>query len=132
MTRKDCKAFRLAFAGILLAAGLSYAEPVPLILDLKDDLKLTEKQQGEIKAIYTRLYKDRRLSTAKITIIDLELEELIEKEADLEQIRKKLNEKNELQINLRIREMETTRRVNRLLFPEQLQRWKNTPGAPSR
>ena len=125
MKRNSWRVFIVGFAMVVFwPVYRAYAEPVPLILDLREDLRLTDKQQSEIKAVYLHQYRNRRLFSAKITIADLELEELIEQEGDLEQIRKKLREKADLQTSLRFSEIEMERRVNSLLSPEQLKRWR--------
>ena len=124
MKQTFCQALTAGLVIVLLAVGFAYQDPVPLILDLRDDLRLTEKQQREIKSVYLRQYRNRRLASAKVTIIDLELEDLIEQEGDLELIRKKLRERADLQANLRFTEIEMERKVNSLLSPEQLKRWQ--------
>jgi hypothetical protein len=108
----------------LLIAGFASAEPVPLILDMRDDLGLSARQQGEIKAAYLRQYRNRRLYSARLTIVDIELEDLMEQEGDLDQIKKKLLERAALQTNLKVTEIEMDRKVNSLLSPEQLKKWQ--------
>lgn len=111
----------------LLAVSFStvaYADPVPLIIDVRDDLKLTDNQVSEISAIWKQQFRQRRLASARIILIDDELEDLTEKEADPAQIEKRLREKADIQTNLRVGEIATERKVNRLLSPEQLKRWR--------
>jgi len=95
------------------------------IFDYKADLSLTDRQEREIKNVLTELNKRLRLDRARLTLLDSEVEELIIKEADLEQLRRKLREIADLQVNLRIADIEATRKINRTLSPEQLKRWRS-------
>jgi len=61
--------------------------------------------------------------------MESELEDLTEKEADLEGIRRKLREISELRINLRIQDLEASRKINRVLSSEQLKRWRGIQAA---
>lgn len=94
------------------------------IFDYKAELNLSDKQEQDIRNILINLNKDSRLAAARVVIMESELEDLTEKEADLEQIRKKLREISELRINLRIQDLEASRKINRVLSPEQLKKWR--------
>ena len=94
------------------------------IFDYKGDLNMTDKQEQDIRTILQNLNKDARLSNARLVIIDSELEDLLNKEGDLDLIRKKLREAADIRIVMRIADIEATRRINRTLSPEQLKRWR--------
>lgn len=94
------------------------------IFDYKDELKMTDKQETEIRTILANLNKDQRLSNARLVIIDSELEDLINKEGDLELIRRKLRDAYDIQISIRIADIEASRKINRVLSPDQLKKWR--------
>lgn len=94
------------------------------IFDYKRDLNLTDKQEQEIRTILQNLNKDVRLSNARLVIIDSEFEDLMNKESDVDLIRKKLREAADIRIAMRIADIEASRKINRVLSPEQLKRWR--------
>lgn len=99
------------------------------IFDYKDDLRMTDKQEQDIRTILQNLNKDARLSNARLVIIDSELEDLLNKEGDLDLIRKKLRDAADIRIVMRITDLEATRKINRTLSPEQLKRWRGIQAA---
>ena len=103
------------------------AQPAPgqTIFDYKADLNLSDKQEQDIRTLLAELNKDVRLSNAKLTILNSELEDLIKNEGDMEQIRKKVKEAFDLQANVKFADIAATRKINRVLSPEQLKRWRS-------
>lgn len=99
------------------------------IFDYKDDLKMTDKQEQEIRTILQNLNKDARLSNARLVIIDSEFEDLMNKESDVDLIRKKLREAADIRITMRIADIEATRKINRVLSADQLKRWRGIQAA---
>lgn len=99
------------------------------IFDYKDDLKMTDKQEQEIRTILQNLNKDARLSNARLVIIDSEFEDLMNQESDVDLIRKKLREASDIRITMRIADIEATRKINRVLSADQLKRWRGIQAA---
>jgi len=94
------------------------------IFDYKKELNLSDRQEQDIKTVLEDLNKDVRVTRAKVTLIDVEVGDLIKKEADVEQIRKRLRELFDLQIALKMADIVATRKINGTLSPEQLKRWR--------
>lgn len=132
MTRNG---LRMGLAGLaitlLVAGGPAYPQTAPqpaqgkTIFDFKADLKLTDKQEKDIREVLTDLNKELQVTRAKMTILSFELEDLLKKEANLEQIKKNLKDQADLQANLRYADVVATRGVNKVLTPDQLTRWKS-------
>jgi len=131
---------RMMLAGLaielLLMGGLASAQtatrpaepqtpPGKTIFDFKAELKLTDKQEKDIRDALAELNKEIQVSRAKLTILSFELEDLIKKEANLELIKKNLKDQADLQANMRLADIVATRGVNKVLSPEQLTRWKS-------
>jgi len=120
---------------LLVAADPSYAQTAAqtapqaaqgkTIFDFKADLKLTDKQEKDIREVLADLNKEIQVGRAKLTILSFELEDLIKKEADLEQIKKNLKDQADVQASMRYADVVATRGVNKVLSPDQLTRWKN-------
>jgi NH3-dependent NAD+ synthetase len=114
----------------LLAASPVNAQTAPppergrTIFDYKKDLNLSDRQEQDIKNILEDLNKEIRVTRAKATLIDVEIGDLIKKEGDLEQIRKRLRELYDLEIALKMADIVAGRKINGTLSPEQLKRWK--------
>ena len=107
-------------------AAPAQTQPAPgqTIFDYKAELNLSDKQEQDIRTILADLNKDVRLGSAKLTILNSELEDLIKADGDLEQIRKRVKEAFDLQANLKFDDISATRKINRILSPEQLKRWR--------
>jgi hypothetical protein len=103
--------------------------PGHTIFDYKAELNLSDKQEDDIRALLADLNKEVRLGNAKLTIVNSELEELVKTEGDVEQIRKKVKEAFDLQANVKFDDIVATRKINRVLSPEQLKRWRSIQAA---
>jgi len=98
---------------------------VKTIFDFKPELKLTDKQETEIKQILTDLNREIQLDRAKLTILSIELEDLGKKEGDLEQIKKNLMDQASLQAAMRYADIVASRKINKVLSPDQLAKWRD-------
>lgn len=121
---------------ILMAGGLANAQTATrpaetqatqgkTIFDFRVQLNLTEKQERDMREVLADLNKELQVGRAKLTILSFELEDLIKKDGNLEQIRKNLKDQADLRANLRYADIVATRGINKLLSPEQLTRWKS-------
>ena len=95
------------------------------IFDFKAELKLTDKQEKEIREILAELNRDLQLNRAKLTILSFELEDLTQKEGNLEQMKKNLKDQADLQSSMRYADIVATRRINKVLSSEQLKKWRS-------
>jgi uncharacterized membrane protein len=100
------------------------AERIKTIFDYKQELNLTDRQEQDIKTILTDLNKEVRITRAKLTLIEVEINDLIKQEGDLEQIRKKLKDAAEIQVALKMADIAGTRKIHKTLSPDQLKKWR--------
>jgi Spy/CpxP family protein refolding chaperone len=97
---------------------------VRTILDYKTDLNLTEPQTNKIRDYMNTLDKDFRVMKANLSLVNVDLQNLIEKDAEISEIKKKIRETYDIQASMRIADLETARNINKLLSTEQLKKWK--------
>ena len=99
------------------------------IFDFKAELKLTDEQEQKIKTILTDLNKDVQVKRARLVILNSEIEELLKKEGDLAEIKKKLDESFYIQSSIKYADIEASRSINKTLTPEQLKKWREIQAA---
>ena len=95
------------------------------IFSFKDELSLTDDQVLKLKAL---LYDEQSLAdTSNNTMRSLggELSKLIESKADMQDIRSKLEEISKVQVDASCRNIEDSRKVEDILSPDQLLKWKD-------
>ena len=115
----------------LTASGLAYAQPADptttkkTIFDYKAELNLTDQQEQEIRQILAELNREAQLAGAKLTVLKFELEDLIQKEDELELILKNYIEEAELRASVKDADLAATRKINKVLSPEQLLEWRS-------
>ena len=94
------------------------------ILDFKQELKLTEDQVKSIKKIIDEFETKNRPLLEKLIALDKELKELLEKEGDLGEIKKRIKEIYSLRAEMVINEIEAGRKIDKILNKEQKEKWK--------
>lgn len=94
------------------------------IFDFKAELKLTDEQEQKIKTILTNLNKDVQVKRARLVILNSEIEELLKKEGDLAEIKKKLDEFYSIQSFIKCADIEASRNINKSLTLVQLNKWR--------
>ncbi len=102
---------------------------VKTIFDFKTELKLTDEQEQRIKTILTDLNKDVQVKRARLVILNSEIQDLLKKEGDLSEIKKKLDESFSIQSSIKYADIEASRNINKTLTPEQLKKWKEIQAA---
>ncbi len=128
----------LVFGGLLLAvlgSAQGYAQQAgaptatamekSTIFDYKAELKLTDRQEQQIRQLLTELAGELDVRRARLTIATYDLTELIKKEAPLEQIKKQLEEEAALRAALSYEDIAASRRINAVLSAEQLKHWRS-------
>jgi len=119
--------FLFIFFSLSFAENQNQTQPqrrVYTILDFKDELKLSKEQVEKIRKIIDEFEKRARPLREKIVAQDREIRELLEKEADLKEIRGKIKENFSLRAELIIMEIEAGRKIDGVLTPEQLKKWR--------
>ena len=94
------------------------------ILDFKQELKLTEDQVKSIKKIIDEFEMKNRPLLEKLIALDKELKELLEKEGDLGEIKKRIKEIYNLRAEMIFNEIEAGRKIDKVLNKEQKEKWK--------
>jgi len=94
------------------------------IFDYKAELNLSDAQIMKMKEMIDELNKENRLTQARRALADAELQNLIEKEAEIQQIRTKLREASEISIAGRIADIEYARKINAVMSSSQLKKWR--------
>lgn len=108
-----------------VALGQSGTNPyVKTIFDYRQELNLTERQEQEIKSILSQLSQEMRVTRAKLTLLEVEANDLIKKDGDLELIRKRIKDAAEIQVDLKMADITATRKINSVMSSEQLKKWR--------
>jgi septal ring factor EnvC (AmiA/AmiB activator) len=97
---------------------------VKTIFDYKAELNLTDDQVKKIREQLTALDKEVRVLRAKLIIANVDLQDLMEKEGDINEIKKKVKEAFDIQASIRIADIEASRKINGVLKTEQLKKWR--------
>lgn len=102
------------------------AATVKTIFDYRRELDLTDEQVKKIRDNVSALEREVKVLRARFTIADAELQGLLEKEGDINDIKKKVKEAFDIQASIKIVDIETTIKINRVILkPEQLKKWRD-------
>lgn len=96
---------------------------VKTIFDYQKELGLTDKQLADIRAALKGLQDSLATLGQKLQVVDKEAAQAIQADAPLPQIRAKLQEVAAVQIDMRIADIDTSRKVNAILTKAQLAKW---------
>jgi hypothetical protein len=102
---------------------------IKTIFDYKAEINMSDEQEAKIKQELSDLEKEIRVMRAKLTIIDSEAQTLLEKDGDMTQLKNKVKEAYDIQASMRIADIEASRKINAVLRPEQLKKWKEIQAA---
>lgn len=95
------------------------------IFDFQKELALTDQQVADIKKLLGDLARTLKVTQAKITVLNYEVEELIKGEGDLKVIKDKLDEEGNLRAEARYADVTASRSINKVLSDSQLAAWKD-------
>lgn len=104
------------------------ASPAPnahTIFDYQKELGITEKQSADMKAALKDLAQRVQPIQAKLGDLNSQIGQDMEKEAPLPKIREKLLEFATLQVDMKMADIETARKINAILTREQLTKWRD-------
>ncbi len=110
--------------GTVFAQDEQQQQTIKTIFDYKTELRLTDDQVTKIREYLNELGKEIRILRAKLTLVDVDLQSMIEKDADMSAIKSKIKEAYDIQASIKIADVEAARNINRVLSPEQLKKWK--------
>ena len=94
-----------------------------LIYEYKAELGLTDKQEGDLKKIlgdYQNYFAEKN---KKLAPLQAELGEMIKRKDDIKKIRKQLEKMSVIQVDANCFDIETSRKVDSILTPEQTAKW---------
>jgi len=95
-----------------------------MIWDYKEQLELSDNQITGIKEAMHNFEQDILRLRSKLQTNELELQDLIQKKADLDNIKQKLNTSAAIQVDMRMDDIMTARKIDTILSPNQLNIWK--------
>lgn len=98
--------------------------PIKTMWDYQKELGLSDAQVADIKKAIVDLDKQVRTEQERLKPLDARLNEQMAKDASLDDLRTTLQQVAVVQIDIRLADVMTSRKINALLKPEQLQRWR--------
>ncbi|MDE2215177.1 MAG: hypothetical protein KGJ61_08705 [Candidatus Omnitrophica bacterium] len=100
-------------------------EQVKTIFSFKNELGITDDQELKLKAL---LYDEQNFIDGQnntLKELGAQLNQLIEKNADMAAIKSKLEEMSRIQVDISYRNIEDSRKVAEILTPQQLTQWRS-------
>lgn len=108
----------------LLLVG-AWAEPEPRsLVDFRKELKLSGQQVEAINSTLQRFQEESATLRFKLNVAERETANLVERRGDLAVIKANLKLASDLQYQMRLLDLETSRALEGILSPEQLKRWQ--------
>jgi len=107
------------------AATVDEKKEVKTIFNFKDELSLTDKQIDSIKALLSGLQKTMNEKAATLNKLREELVKEIKDQANLKEIKNKLQQIASLQVDASYIDIEVSRKVENILSSDQLKKWKS-------
>lgn len=106
------------------AATAPAGTPIKTMWDYQKELGLTDKQITDMKQAVTDLEKTVRAQQERLKPLDAQLNDQISKDAPIEQIRATLQSIAAIQIEIRLADVGTSRKINSILTADQLKKWR--------
>ena len=94
------------------------------IFDYKQQLNITDDQEKKMKAALNELQTAAKTANQNLNRLEGEYRKLISQDASIEKARAKLKEIAEAQVELRLADLRTSRKLTGVLKPEQMAKWK--------
>lgn len=95
-----------------------------MIWDYKEDIGLTDAQVTAIKEAISAFQKEVVRLRSKLQVVELDVQDLIQKKGKITLIKTKLKESADLQVEVRLADIETARKIDGILSAEQTKKWK--------
>ncbi len=105
--------------------SLNQQDQVKTIFSFKDEIGFSDDQELKLKAL---LYDEQTLidtDTNTLKTLGTELSKMIDKKEDMKLIRSKLEEISKIQVDISCRNIEDSRKVEGILTPDQITKWKD-------
>lgn len=94
------------------------------MVDFRDELKLSKQQVTDIVTALKRFQDDGTTGRLKLMAAECETAALIQRHADLVDIKDSLKQLTDLRYDLRVLDVETSRKVESILSPDQYAKWQ--------
>jgi len=107
------------------AATPQKQQEVRSIFSYKKELGLSDKQEADIKKFIADLQNTFTESAKKINALRQELSKMLQDRADLKVIRRKIEDIAKVQVDNTYRDIETSRKIERVLKSDQLKKWQD-------
>ncbi|CAN0433580.1 unnamed protein product, partial [Phaeothamnion confervicola] len=88
------------------------AKKVPTIFDYKQEIGLTPDQEAKMKGLIKDLQTNMSAGEARLSQMELEYRKLLAKDPTIEQARAKLQEIANATVDLRLVDLQTSRRIS--------------------
>lgn len=100
------------------------AKKVNTIFDYQKDLNLTDEQVTTMKGALKELNESVTAGRSKIATLEANYRKFLESEPSISAAKTKLREIADAQVELRIVDLQTSRKIIGTLKPEQLKKWR--------
>lgn len=121
----------MALASLLIVPAFSQPTPAAgevkksnTIFDYKKDLDLSDAQEAKMKEALKELNTSVTAGKSKISALEAEYRKLLESEPSIDKARAKLQQIANAQVDLRVVDLQTSRKITGTLKPEQLKKWR--------
>jgi len=95
-----------------------------MIWDYPKELGLSDSQAKQIKSLFAQLQKELGTLQKKMVANEMQIRGLIAEEAPLDEIKAKVRKVSDIQVDARMLDIGFSRKINALLKPEQIERWR--------
>lgn len=111
-------------AAVPVPAAVVAPQPVKMIWDYKTQLALSDTQVNDIKGAINNFQQQVLQLRQKLQAVEGDIQDMIQKKADMNALQAKLNESAGIQVQLRVADIQTARTVDGVLTAEQTTKWK--------
>jgi Spy/CpxP family protein refolding chaperone len=114
----------LCAAPLYAAPAAAPTSPAKTIADYKKELGITDKQLQDIVAVLNGFKSTVDTEQKQLLADEQDFQKLIASHADLATIKAKLQQIADLRVKVRLVDVETSRKIEGVLTPEQLNKWR--------
>ncbi len=107
------------------AVAEAQKQEIKTIFSYKAELGLTDKQEADIRKLLIDLQNTFTEKAKKLNTLRQELAQMIKDRANLRTIRRKIEEIGKIQVENTYLDIESSRKIENTLTPEQLKKWQD-------
>jgi len=98
--------------------------PLKTLWDFQEELGLSDRQVQKMKSLLARFQSNLVAAQKRLCAAESQLKVAIDREAPIDQVREKLARIGSIQLEMRLEDVETSRKVNAVLTEDQLENWR--------